>query len=400
MRLTALLLPVLWFVLSACSAAESLEATAVVRDSAGITIVENRSPAWGDSPRWLVSEEPLVDIGMLDGPAEYQLFRATDAVRLSDGRIVIANSGTGELRYYSADGDHLLTVGRTGAGPGEFEAITWIEAAGADTIIAYDTRLRRVSTFDPGGRFVESRTTQAIAGAATMSAVARFADGSFLLQESVSMNPQSLRSGLHRLPSTVLRSREGGGADSLGTYRGGGGVILIGENSIEIMRSDLMHRLVLVAGDGRFVVGTQDEYEVELRPAGGEAKTLIRWSGLDLAMTSDIIQRYRDRELSKVSAAEERRALEQRLAAMQYPETLPAYSTIIFDALGNLWVERFRGRGEEENRWDVFNAEGHLLGAVDLPVGLLVDQIGEDFVLGRWMDELDVQHVRLYGLTR
>ena len=85
---------------------------------------------------------------------------------------------------------------------------------------------------------------------------------------------------------------------------------------------------------------------------------------------------------------------------MQYPETLPAYSTIIFDALGNLWVERFRGRGEEENRWDVFNAEGHLLGAVDLPVGLLVDQIGEDFVLGRWMDELDVQHVRLYGLTR
>jgi hypothetical protein len=400
MRPTTRLLPVLSLGLAACSASGGAETTAVVRDSAGITIVENRSAAWGDTPRWLVSQEPLVDIGILDGPAEYQLFRAVDAVRLPDGRIVIANSGTGELRYFNADGDHLLSVGRKGAGPGEFESIGWIETIGSDSIIAYDSQLGRVSTFDSAGKFVESRTIQSIAGTRPFSAIARFANGSFLLRGTASIDPQSLRTGLHRLPFTLFRSNEDGGADSLDTFPDAGTMIFIDANSISVMAGEIMHRPALAAGEARFIVGTQDEYEVEVRAADGEVERRIRWSGPDLTMTSDIIERYRERRLAAVSSEEERRALEQRLASVQYPEKVPAYGTILFDVLGNLWVERFRGRGEEENRWDVFDGEGHLLGTVELPVGLQVDRIGEDFVLGRWTDDLDVEHVRLYQLTR
>jgi hypothetical protein len=37
---------------------------------------------------------------------------------------------------------------------------------------------------------------------------------------------------------------------------------------------------------------------------------------------------------------------------------------------------------------------------VELPVGLDPTHIGNDFVLGTWKDDVDVEHVRLYGLDR
>jgi hypothetical protein len=37
---------------------------------------------------------------------------------------------------------------------------------------------------------------------------------------------------------------------------------------------------------------------------------------------------------------------------------------------------------------------------VELPAGLRVLEIGGDYVLGVWNDELDVQHVRLHRLDR
>lgn len=43
--------------------------------------------------------------------------------------------------------------------------------------------------------------------------------------------------------------------------------------------------------------------------------------------------------------------------------------------------------------------EGRLLGQIDLPYRFTVYEIGSDYVLGRRVDELDVEHVELYGLN-
>ncbi|WP_419943063.1 hypothetical protein [Candidatus Palauibacter sp.] len=61
-----------------------------------------------------------MSIGTAGGDPAYELFRVGGAMRLSDGRIVVANAGTGELRVYDPDGIHLASWGGQGDGPGEF----------------------------------------------------------------------------------------------------------------------------------------------------------------------------------------------------------------------------------------------------------------------------------------
>ncbi|MCH7716498.1 MAG: hypothetical protein IH876_10235 [Gemmatimonadetes bacterium] len=96
--------------------------TPVVRDSAGVRIVENVEPQWTAETAWRLATEPLVDIGGGDID-EQQLFRVSGTLRLSDGRIVVANSGTHELRFYDAEETYLSSLGGEGGGPGEFQGM-------------------------------------------------------------------------------------------------------------------------------------------------------------------------------------------------------------------------------------------------------------------------------------
>ena len=58
----------------------------VVRDSAGVTIVENERPAPESRMDWAVGSEPSLSIGSVDSEGPDQLYRVSDATRLSDGR--------------------------------------------------------------------------------------------------------------------------------------------------------------------------------------------------------------------------------------------------------------------------------------------------------------------------
>ena len=77
----------------------------------------------------------------------------TDATRLPDGGIVIANAGSSELRVFNPDGSHSATWGRRGEGPGEFT--TGSPAAVArwpgDSIAAPNRWGGRLSIFDKDG---------------------------------------------------------------------------------------------------------------------------------------------------------------------------------------------------------------------------------------------------------
>ncbi len=103
---------------------------------------------------WEVSAAPGVTIGVVEGNAPYELHRVTAAVRTRDGRIIVANSGTSELRVFDSAGIFLTAIGREGSGPGEFrDAITLFTHAG-DSLVAYDRGTGRFSLFSPDGPFI------------------------------------------------------------------------------------------------------------------------------------------------------------------------------------------------------------------------------------------------------
>ena len=83
-----------------------------------------------------------------------------------------------------------------------------------------------------------------------------------------------------------------------------------------------------------------------------------------------------------------------------FPETMPAYRRALLDGEGHIWVEEYRRPSDDIPQWTVFTRDGRLLGTLTTPTGLWIFEIGSDYLLGRWRDELDVEHVRVYGLRR
>jgi hypothetical protein len=83
----------------------------LVRNSAGITIVENRAPAWAPGEEWSVSAQPTLDIGVMAGAFACQFYRVAGAAYQLDGGIAVADNGTSEIRFwveeYRRPGDEL-----------------------------------------------------------------------------------------------------------------------------------------------------------------------------------------------------------------------------------------------------------------------------------------------------
>jgi hypothetical protein len=129
-----------------------------VRDSAGITIVENVEPQWAAGSEWRVGGL-LTVIGEVPGDPAHELFRAREGTRQSNGDVAVGNSSNGEIRLFRQDGSHIRTVGSTGGGPGEFRganAMRALQRVPGDTLIAWDIYAQRVSVFAPDGEFVRS----------------------------------------------------------------------------------------------------------------------------------------------------------------------------------------------------------------------------------------------------
>ena len=85
---------------------------------------------------------------------------------------------------------------------------------------------------------------------------------------------------------------------------------------------------------------------------------------------------------------------------MPLPDTKPAFVEIFVDPLGNVWLSLFLAAAETDAPWTVFGADGRFLGSVVMPPSIEVIDIGEEYVLAVWQDELDVEYIRLHEIER
>lgn len=128
------------------------------RDSAGVTIVESATPAgiaW-----WRIDSVPDVSIGdpeVADTAAEFGSIGGTST--LPDGRVVVLD-GRGESAYefrvFDSAGKHIVTHGRHGQGPGEYQWVNFFGPDGGDTITAVDFPSRRLNWLSVSKGFLRS----------------------------------------------------------------------------------------------------------------------------------------------------------------------------------------------------------------------------------------------------
>lgn len=395
--------------LAACSDAEGELAGAsapVVRDSAGVTIVENSAPAWSEGEGWTVAEAPEVEIGTLDGPEAYQLSQVSAVRRLSDGRIVVADNGASNLRAFDAEGRHLWSAGRKGEGPGEFRYLSGLFVTPGDSVAVPDLTATRVSLFGPGGELGRTVSLAGATGDRLPSVDGVFGDGSLAVSGSVSTMMRGGAKVPERDTFPVLRvSRTGEVRDTLARVAGGETVaITAGQMAVSTTIPFGRDTYRAVHGD-RLYLADSERWEVEERDADGALLRRLRRPWTPEPLDEAVVEAHRRRRLERAEAAPDHfRDVQRRMAEeIPYPGTASAFAGLLVDAAGNLWLRRHDDPTDPDAPpvWDVLRGEdGAWLGAVTTPAGLRVEEVGEDYVLGVWTDELDVPHVRLHRLAK
>ncbi len=135
--------------LASCGRKAATGSTFMVRDSAGVSIAENRGVAPPGGGGWAISAEPTLTIGAVEGDDAYIFSRVWGATRLADGRIAVADNGVPDIRVFDPAGRHLRTFGARGDGPGEFNSPVLMGTLPGDTLVVVDRMLRRLYLFDP-----------------------------------------------------------------------------------------------------------------------------------------------------------------------------------------------------------------------------------------------------------
>lgn len=380
------------------------------RDSAGITIVENAMPAWTAEETWTVSVEPSLAMGVSEGDPDHEFFQIAGVTRLSDGTIVVANSGTQQLRYYAPDGSLKTNVGRKGGGPGEFQMLMTLLRVPGDSLLTFDAMNRRFSVFDAGGRHVRDFGTTDASSPVPILVIGRLDDGTYIGQQpNVRVGPEMFarKEGPARDSVYVLHVDASGlPADTFGLFPGPRVEVQMFEFAGRSMPMPVMVPFspgtAIAVAPNTVYLGVSDTYEIGAYTPSGRLTRLVRRAHEPRKVTEAEIEA--NRALMTDAMADQSNPFVQQFreayASIPYPETMPAYGELETDADGNLWVSTSLGIPDEPRRWSVFHPEGRWLGDVTTPPRLMVREIGTDYILGHATDELEVERVLLYQLIK
>ena len=270
-------------------------------------------------------------------------------MRLSNRDIVLGEWSTGELRRYDSEGAFLWRAAGQGDGPGEHRLMRFMGSLPGDTLVTWDSRLDRVQLFGPDGGLVRMFPVE--------TPWARFPP-----VHAIGVSGRNLLIVFHdargEVPNGVVRWPP----------------VRVGALSLE---DGSIRELIDVPGT-----------ETHVTPMGegqGAVGEYLFGKGPRFAVSDG------------------------GLAVVDTARTLPALKSIHLDAAGNLWVEPHSRHGAEVPPFQVYAPDGTWLGIVAVPPGLQLEnrvglptgfEIGGDYILGVWRDELGVEYVRVYGLTK
>ena len=154
------------------------------------------------------------------------------------------------------------------------------------------------------------------------------------------------------------------------------------------------------AGDHVYLGHTAD-YSIGIYAPGGTLEQIVRRRFESRAVFPADVERFKDRILERRRSQPDRqRMFRQVWERVDFPDVMPAYDDFRVDSEGNLWVADYQPEGESVSSWTVFDPEGQMLGSIDMPDRLRVFEIGPDYLLGVWFDDLDVPQVRIHRLIK
>ena len=391
-------------------------AAQAARDSAGTRIIENARPIWMPGNEWRLSEQPTLVVGEAAGGVGH-LGRIAGATRLSDGRVVIADQATLQLKFYDPSGRHLQSVSATGpdlqTGP-----------------------MRQMPGFDKIRRLAGDSIAVESAGGAWIFTP------SGTLARSVQFAP--FPAGTLQGPHLLVLGRFHNGTAVAGDYpqgrRGPAGaqqwvdsasLFLIGRTG-EVVRPlsnlplvifragpngprpmDMWPQGVWASSGSAFYWGFPEQYAIRVYDTDWNLQRIIRRTWTARPFTAADQASYVDGWMqmwSKATGAA-REAERKEMLESAYPELIPPFSDVLATPAGELWVREadltgapgcwcFAGLSTVPSKWSVFDGGGRWLGDVAMPPRFIPLEIGADYVLGRSRELDAISRVVMYRLEK
>ena len=379
------------------------------QDSAGVLVATTLGTRARTPIGWLVDTVPEYQVGGVEGEEPYLFTGIRGAQQLSDGRVVVLDEASCELRFFGADGVFLERAGGRGEGPGEFRSTVvgceLVPSPGNDSLHAFDGAA--LSYFDDRGRF-SHRFPVRWRDERVMDVVGVVGESALVTTRFYAMAEGE---GLSREPSTAdfalldLESRQ---AVWEGFFQGQRNYMVV-MPTLPIPRViwqlpfDILPDAAMGEDGFHLTLGENQGPEILEYGASGRLRRIIRLAEPPLTPSTNDLEKLVEFGLDPYEMADttRERIFEVRMRLyrdMPLPEIMPVFSRLLVDAAGWLWAELYRYDVRAPVRWLVFGANGEGLGSVDMPPDLEVLQIGRDFVLGVWRDELEVTYVRRHAI--
>ena len=373
-----------------------------------------------------LSEEPRIQIGTVDGDGS-SLFGITDAIRLRDGRILVADGGSGSLKFFDSRGAFVRAVGRAGDGPGEFRRLGRVSELEDGAIAALALLLGRVTVFSPDGGLERTHNVSRGFRSAGRSVhlYGFLADGNLVGLEEIEEGGVEANYGdfpsstltyrapvvqpmlIDTLGRTVPFGRSMPGNESLYQRQAS-----IGSETIRVGGQNVLApflRRVAVAVRGTWIaLGPIEGHLVgAFNARDGAPRGFVGLFGGP--PPKEVPQRLQDEwideRVTRFPCGIERRTWRDRyeefLASAPGPMTFPPFKALALQEGGAVWREVYDPALEDggPSHWIVTDPSTLGFGGTAvLPPGFRPYDIGRDYVLGGWRDELGIEFVRMYDL--
>lgn len=388
--------------IAACFLPEELVAQHVT-DSAGARIVRY-GPRDRPRARWTV-ERKLLSIGGSAGTGPTEFSQVLGVARMSDGKVVMANGGSTELRVFSATGEFIRSIGRKGLGPGEFDGIL-LMLRSADTLVVHD-RQSRLQIYLADGTLLRSYTRPQFQEHGVSSWPGMLSDGSGVVQ---GMDPITDSTSDQVTATATLGIKSPTGTEARAftqipvferVRRGGRSVALfLGAVS-----------RVAVMGE-RVCAGYAIRWEVQCFDRRGRLMSRTVRDVEPGRVTEADKEEFR-RGYAAANVLQPPDKVKAALQMFQFADRRSAFGRFVpASPTGELWVGEFvvlesfvpgrRGTviPEKPTTWSVLGPDGSWVADVVLPARFSLLDAGRDYVAGVELDQDDVESVVVYRLKR
>jgi len=357
-------------------------------------------------PRWTLSATPSVTIDGTD-----QEFSRVLATRVPSGEVVVLDGVLGELRLYGADGRFVKRIAGPGNGPGEIppnNALHLLRSGDSlRLLLAPGMATPTVRTYTVRGGLVSStlvRVSDAPRGG--VSPVAPLGAGRWLVREGTFRAlPDPQGTGETTPLTTVLglaQLDDGGGYRVLDTLVTGLSVsyALSTPGRYSITAAPYASLDVFGVAGGQVWIG--DARTGRIRILSSEGALITEVGPIEALRPFDDarVEAAQRRALAGVTDANRRALIAAQFGKAGRSARAPTFTRFVPGLNGEMWVELFREDPRAAAEYRVLSRDGRVIGAVTVPAGVRVEDVGSDYLLGTTKDEDDVPSVLLYRLTR